>query len=335
MTFCDEVGVALEEGQPLLSVVVASYNGARVLPGCLDSLANQDSAFPFEVEIVDDGSDDETGDIAGRYAARHPDSFRAISIAHAGLAAARNAGAAEARGDWLLFLDDDTRLPEGFVGRLARLLEAPPADVLGFADHPLPEDSYMAKSIRYLELASRRTIERRYAVKGAAVACRRDVFWKLGGFAKERRYYQQEDSEFVDRARSMGLQVAYLTEPWIYHRSPTAIEYVRKNWRSLKTSDAPDGWHYYRVPHTLALLVFSVAATAALGSHHRLTRPLTMVALGTALAGSLAAAQIADGPKRYSPGIMVAALLRVLFMPLGAWVYIWRRREARCRSSRR
>ena len=88
----------------LVTVVVASFNGERFLAEALDSLFAQDYD-PFEVVFVDDGSQDRTGEIAQGYAVRY------VHQENAGLATARNAGVAEARGDLVTFLDDDDVMP--------------------------------------------------------------------------------------------------------------------------------------------------------------------------------------------------------------------------------
>ena len=162
--------------------------------------------------VVDDGSTDETLSAARSFLVAHPQALTVLSTANAGPAAARNTDVEAASGDWLLFFDDDTLLAPGFAADVRRLLQAPPADFIGLADLPLPHDSYLAKSLRYLELASRRTIERLYAFKCVAL-WRRSQFQALGGFATDRGYYQQEDTDLVDRALRSGLKAVYLTAP--------------------------------------------------------------------------------------------------------------------------
>lgn len=88
-----------------ISVVIPAYNVAEWITRTLVSVLEQDLA---EIIVVDDGSTDETAEVAQ---AVSPE-IRVITQANRGQGAARNRGAQEASGDWLLFLDaDDLLLP--------------------------------------------------------------------------------------------------------------------------------------------------------------------------------------------------------------------------------
>jgi glycosyltransferase involved in cell wall biosynthesis len=106
---------------PRLSVVVPVYNVEDYLAECLDSVLVQ-PYVDLEVVLVDDGSTDSSAQIAARYADADP-RFRLISQANAGLGAARNAGVAAARGEFLTFLDSDDRLPADAWSAMMRTLE--------------------------------------------------------------------------------------------------------------------------------------------------------------------------------------------------------------------
>ncbi|HEX5852076.1 MAG TPA: glycosyltransferase, partial [Solirubrobacteraceae bacterium] len=87
--------------QPSVSVIVPVYMGERFLADALDSVAAQTYA-PLETIVVDDGSPDRSAEIA----AGRP-GVRLIRQKNQGVAAARNAGLAAARGELLAFLDQD------------------------------------------------------------------------------------------------------------------------------------------------------------------------------------------------------------------------------------
>ena len=94
---------------PRVSVVVPMFNVATYLQDCLDSLAQQ-SLRDIEVVMVDDGSTDETADIAAAMAKRD-ERFRLVQQPNGGLGNARNNGAAAATGEFLAFLDSDDIVP--------------------------------------------------------------------------------------------------------------------------------------------------------------------------------------------------------------------------------
>lgn len=115
----------------MISIIVPVYKVRDYLPGCLDSILANDTS-DCEIILVDDGSPDDSGAICDRYAKTHPDLIRVIHQANGGLGAARNTGLAEAKGEWLFFIDsDDTIAPDSLrVLKEAILLGG--ADVIGF-----------------------------------------------------------------------------------------------------------------------------------------------------------------------------------------------------------
>lgn len=103
-----------------VSVVIPCYNQAHFLGEALASVAAQSEA-PSEVIVVDDGSRDNTSEVAGRYPG-----VQCVRQANAGLAEARNAGLRRATGDYVVFLDaDDRLLPSALQVGLTALLTRP------------------------------------------------------------------------------------------------------------------------------------------------------------------------------------------------------------------
>ncbi|WP_329264518.1 bifunctional glycosyltransferase family 2 protein/CDP-glycerol:glycerophosphate glycerophosphotransferase [Streptomyces pseudovenezuelae] len=125
---------------PRFSVIVPAYKVQAYLTACLESVLSQ-SYEDLELIAVDDRSPDACGEIVDEFAARDP-RVRAVHLArNAGLGAARNAGTAEASGDYLLFLDgDDTLAPHALRAIADRLKETGEPDVL-VHDHALVDRS--------------------------------------------------------------------------------------------------------------------------------------------------------------------------------------------------
>lgn len=119
---------------PRFSVIIPTYKVLGYIRDCLESVLNQ-SFTDIEVIAVDDCSPDGCGAILDEYAARDP-RVRAVHLPeNVGLGGARNAGAAHATGDYLLFLDSDDGYTPGALQAMAdRLAEAGDVDVL-FFDH--------------------------------------------------------------------------------------------------------------------------------------------------------------------------------------------------------
>ncbi|GBR74966.1 glycosyl transferase GTA-type super family [Candidatus Termititenax aidoneus] len=93
----------------LLSVIVPVYNQSKYLPECLDSLLEQ-TYKKLEIIIVDDGSTDNSAEVAERYA-RRDSRFKLVRHqANQGLSQARNTGLSRAIGQYVHFLDGDDYL---------------------------------------------------------------------------------------------------------------------------------------------------------------------------------------------------------------------------------
>ena len=100
----------------LISFVVPAYRVQGYLRECLDSICGQAGA-EIEVIGVDDGSPDSSGEILAEYARRDP-RVRVVTLpVNRGLGAARNAGLAEARGEYVWFVDGDDWLAGAACGR--------------------------------------------------------------------------------------------------------------------------------------------------------------------------------------------------------------------------
>lgn len=97
------------EADPYFSIVIPAYNRGFVLDRTIQSCLSQTFA-DFEIIIIDDGSDDDTEAVVARH--RDP-RIRYERQANAGASAARNRGAALARGAWIAFLDSDDAFLRG------------------------------------------------------------------------------------------------------------------------------------------------------------------------------------------------------------------------------
>jgi glycosyltransferase involved in cell wall biosynthesis len=112
---------------PEVSVIVPIYNVEKFLPKCLDSIANQ-TFKNIEVILVNDGSEDESGEIARNFVSSH-ENFILINKKNGGLSDARNRGLEIAKGRYISFVDSDDYVHPRFLERLINLIKKHAADI--------------------------------------------------------------------------------------------------------------------------------------------------------------------------------------------------------------
>jgi glycosyltransferase involved in cell wall biosynthesis len=191
----------MTEQQPLVSVVIPVYNGARYLRAALESVFAQ-TYRSFEVIVVDDGSIDDSGKIAQSFPEVHY-----IRQENQGVAAARNNGIAVARGEFLAFLDqDDLWTPEKLRLQIGHLLSHP--DIGYSLTHQqffLEPGATLPAWFRKELLSSVHT----GWVLGTLVV-RRTVFDTVGNFSTG--YSAANDSDWFFRAKAAGIPMAVVPE---------------------------------------------------------------------------------------------------------------------------
>ena len=115
-----------------LSLIVPVYNVAEYLQKCADSILANDCT-DCEVLLVDDGSTDgRSGALCDEIAAANPALFRVIHKPNGGLGDARNAGIAEAKGEYLVFIDSDDHISPDCLATLSARIACTHADIYTF-----------------------------------------------------------------------------------------------------------------------------------------------------------------------------------------------------------
>lgn len=129
---------------PLVSVVVPIYNVERYLRDCLDSVITQ-TMSQIEIVCVNDGSTDGSLSIAQQYA-ENDSRIVVIDQQNSGLSAARNAGIAAVRGQYVQFLDSDDLLVPNAIETLYALASSQRLDIIYYDASPLYETAELEAS---------------------------------------------------------------------------------------------------------------------------------------------------------------------------------------------
>lgn len=198
----------------IVSVIIPCYNGAQFLAEAIKSTLAQ-TCLPLEVIVVDDGSTDETGEVAARY----PD-VQYIRQENQGASVARNTGVGKSQGDYLVFLDHDDRLLPTALEVGVNNLNAHPdcGFVFGFSRTIRADGSLLTEAQEErIETANYQLIlSGRSLSPPATVMFRRTIFEAIGGF--DTTFDPAEDYEFYLRvARAFP----------IYCHNQVIVEYRR------------------------------------------------------------------------------------------------------------
>ncbi len=225
-----------------VSLVIPTFNGASRIGGCLEALLSQTGECGVEILVVNDGSTDRTAEIVSRYAG-----VRLITQANAGPAAARNLGAVEARGELLLFTDDDCVPMPGWLDAMLAPF-ADPAVVGAKGIYRTRQKSLAARFVqleyedKYRLMAGLASIDFIDTYSAAFVRAR---FLEMGGYDTSFPVACAEDVELSYRMSARGWVMKFVPAAVVYHTHPdTFSKYLRKKykfafWRVLAVRKNP------------------------------------------------------------------------------------------------
>jgi glycosyltransferase involved in cell wall biosynthesis len=210
----------MESRRPTFSILLPTRGRPQRLRACLEALAAQE--FPpldFEVIVVDDGGSDFPEDVAA--GAGRGLNLTVLRQAHAGPAAARNRGAAAARGRFLAFTDDDCAPSPQWLASLAQRFSAAPDQVIGGKiSNALPGNIYSTGSqllIDYLYSYYNADAGAARFLTSNNLAVPAEGFRALGGFDPGFPLAAGEDRDFCDRWAQRGGRMTYAPEALVDH----------------------------------------------------------------------------------------------------------------------
>ena len=199
-----------------VSVVIPSFNRCDALKLTLEHLARQKYNGQWEVIVVNNNSTDDTDSVV--QAQEFPCELKLVRRTTPGaVAMSRNAGARQARGEFLIFIDNDILVEPTFVADHVEMLEANPGCWILGAIEPLPEQEDLPLGQFRRSLSPKSTdkgVHETLAFTGANCSLPRRDFERLGGFDEGFFISSSEDQELAMRARG-DLGVRVLSVPHI------------------------------------------------------------------------------------------------------------------------
>ena len=244
------------------SFIIPVYNRPDEVDELLQSMTRQ-TLTDFEVIVVEDGSVRDCKNVCDSYAGRLDLHYHIKE--NSGPGQSRNYGAERARGEYLIILDSDVVLPEGYLQSVDDELKARPADAFGGPDCAHPSFTPTQKAISYSMTSffttggirgGKKKMDKFYP-RSFNMGIRRDVYMALGGFSRMRF---GEDIDFSIRIFKAGHACRLFPGAWVWHKRRTDF---RKFFRQVYNSGIARINLYKKYPESLKIVHLMPAAFTA------------------------------------------------------------------------
>ena len=317
------------------SFVIPVYNRPDEVDELLESLTRQDYK-DFEVVVVEDGSAVPCAEVVDRYATRLDVHY--FSKPNSGPGQTRNYGVEHSQGEYVLILDSDVVLPEGYLSAVEAELSAHPCDAFGGPDRAHESFTPMQKAINYAMTSffttggirgGKKKMDKFYP-RSFNMGVRRSTYLALGGFSKMRF---GEDIDFSTRIFKGGYACRLFPEAWVWHKRRTDL---RKFFKQVHNSGIARINLMKRHPGTLKLvhtlpglftagcllLVVLALAAALLGCPHwwAMLLPFLLFALVIFADASMASRSVGVGIRA-----VAASYVQLWGYGSGFWRAWWQR----------
>ena len=235
------------------SIIVPVFNRPDEVDELLESLTRQ-TCRDFEVVIVEDGSEVRCEDVVQRYANRLP--VRYFEKPNSGPGQSRNYGAERSQGEYLIVLDSDVVLPEGYLAAVDEELTANPCEAFGGPDRAHESFTPVQKAINYSMTSffttggirgGKKKLDKFYP-RSFNMGIKKTLYEELHGFSNMRF---GEDIDFSIRIFKSGARCRLFPEAWVWHKRRTDF---RKFFRQVHNSGIARINLYKKYPESLKLV---------------------------------------------------------------------------------
>jgi Glycosyltransferases, probably involved in cell wall biogenesis len=241
------------------SVIIPVYNRPDEVNELLVSLTKQHFTN-FEVLVVEDGSTVRCEEIVNKF--REILDIKYFFKPNSGPGQTRNFGAERSKGDYLIILDSDCIIPEGYFDAVEAELKKEHADAFGGPDRADASFSDMQKAINYAMTSffttggirgGKKKLDKFYP-RSFNMGVKRDVYMNLEGFSKMRF---GEDIDFSIRIFKNNYKCRLFPDAWVYHKRRTDL---KKFFKQVHNSGIARINLFKRYPESLKLVHLLPAA---------------------------------------------------------------------------
>lgn len=195
----------LASTMPSLSIIIPTLNEEGYIDKVLNDICEQRIDDQIEIIVSDSGSVDETESIVKNFIKNHPGiNIRFIRASRKGVAIARNKGAKQAKGEYIVFLDADSRIPINFLSNAIREMKERNLDAGGCYLQP-DTDKLVDKIVFFISnrlVLNALQYTKRPCSAGAGIIAKKETHEKIDGF--DHRFKYCEDFDYIKRISESG-----------------------------------------------------------------------------------------------------------------------------------
>jgi GT2 family glycosyltransferase/glycosyltransferase involved in cell wall biosynthesis/Flp pilus assembly protein TadD len=212
----------------MVSVIILTFNALEYTRRCVDSI-QRNTAYPYEIVFVENGSTDGTKEYLRNLVEENPNYQIIDNETNVGFSAGNNQGAQAARGKFLLMLNNDVLVGEGWLENLVSALEqderigliGPISNYISgrqqLTEVPYKGDEEFFRFAKTVRIANQGKVTPRRRIAGFAMLTRKQLFDDLGGLDERFGSGNYEDDDLCLRVREAGYAVMVDESTILHH----------------------------------------------------------------------------------------------------------------------
>jgi len=245
-----------------VTVIICTYNRGELLKETLPTILGQDTK-QFKVLIVDNNSTDNTKSIVKKFAEKH-DNLEYILEKKQGASISRNTGCNRAITEWIIFLDDDAKVPKSFISKALELIRTNNFDCFGGIYYPWYKyekpkwfkDKYASTAVLF---ENNNVAPQHTYISAGIMAIKKNVLINVGGFStslgpRGSRMNYGEETNLHNKLLINGYKVK-IEPSWFMYHLVDQNKYKLKWFQQNGSAIGKDYWSIYNDKPTIKKLL--------------------------------------------------------------------------------
>jgi GT2 family glycosyltransferase len=230
---CQRIAESLNADVPRASIIIITYNNLALTKLCLESVLRNTEYLNYELVVVDNDSKDNTPAYLRALAGKQSNVKVILNSENFGFAKANNQGIAQATGEYIVLLNNDTIVPPGWLGRLLWHLRDPRVGAVGpvtnFVGNEAKVEVDYRNWVEMVAFAAEYTRTRWRLVSDIhmlamfCLALRREVYERIGPLDEQYGIGMFEDDDYSIRLKRAGYRVICAADAFVHHFGQAAF----------------------------------------------------------------------------------------------------------------